>query len=294
MELYQIRSFIVVATELHFGRAASRLVITQPTLSRQIAALEKDLGVPLFERYGRRIRLSPAGRMFLDRAEDLVRRADAAARDAQRAAVGELGELRVGSVQSAIPEALPRLLTGFRIAAPDVRLSVTSMTTVNQLRALMEGELDLGLLRPQQPRAGIGDLRTRTISHDHWVAVLPAGHRLARRRKIGLVDLADEDFVLYGPEIGTTGHDQILDHCAAVGFAPRIVQQTTDAQTTVALVAAGLGVSLILSPTPPMSADLVAYRPLTDQLPVWELAIAWSDHNPSATLRRFLAVLAGR
>jgi DNA-binding transcriptional LysR family regulator len=154
--------------------------------------------------------------------------------------------------------------------------------------ALLGGELDVGLLRPQQPRAGLSGLRTHVISHDRWTVALPAGHRLARLRQVRLAALAAEDFVLYATEAGSTGHDQILDACRAAGFEPRIIQETSDAQTTVAMVAAGLGVSLLLHPAPPMDPGLIAYRPLRDPLPSWDLAIAWSPDNPSAPLRRLL------
>ncbi|WP_152362990.1 LysR family transcriptional regulator [Microlunatus speluncae] len=292
MEFYRLRSFVVVAEELHVGRAADRLRLAQPTLSRQIAALEGDLGVLLFSRDRRRLRLTSAGQVFLEHARDLLQRADGAAVAAKRAAAGELGELRLAFVQSATYEALPELLGRFRQSCPEVRLKLSPLTTLRQLPALLGGGLDVGLLRPRQPRAGLPDLRTHVISHDPWTVALPAGHRLARLRRVRVADLATEDFVLYASEAGSTGHDQILDGCRAAGFEPRIIQETADAQTTVAMVAAGLGVSLLLRPAPPMDPGLVAYRPLRDPWPGWDLAIAWSPDNPSATLRRFLE-LAG-
>lgn len=288
MEFYRLRSFVAVAEELHVGRAADRLHLAQPTLSRQIAALEGDLGVPLFSREHRRLRLTSAGQVFLEHARDLLQRVDDAAVAAKRAAAGELGELRLAFVQSATYEALPEVLGRFRQSSPEVWLKLSPMTTLRQLPALLGGDLDVGLLRPQQPRAGLPDLRTHVLSHDRWTVALPAGHRLARLRQIRIAALAAEDFVLYAAEAGSTGHDQILDGCRAVGFEPRIIQETDDAQTTVAMVAAGLGVSLLLGPTPPTDPALVAYRPLRDPWPGWDLAIAWSPANPSATLRRFL------
>jgi DNA-binding transcriptional LysR family regulator len=292
MEFYRLRSFVVVAEELHVGRAADRLHLAQPTLSRQIAALEGDLGVLLFSRDHRRLRLTSAGQVFLEHVRDLLRRADGAVVAAKRAAAGELGELRLGFVQSAIYEALPELLGRFRQSSPEVRLRIRPLTTLRQVPALLDGDLDVGLLRPRQPRAGLPGLRTHVISHNRWTVALPAGHRLARLRQVRITALATEDFVLYATEAGSTGHDQILDGCRAAGFEPRIIQETDDAQTTVAMVAAGLGVSLLLSPTPPMDPDLVVYRPLRDPWPGWDLAIAWSPDNRSATLRRFLE-LAG-
>jgi DNA-binding transcriptional LysR family regulator len=285
VELRHLRSFVVTADELHVGRAAARLHLTQPSLSRQIAALERDVGVPLFTRIRRRFGLTPAGEIFLTAARDIVRRADEAARDAQRAHRGELGTLRLRFVQSATFEALPRLLAAFRAAHPEVILDVETMTTIRQLAALRAGHIDVGLLRPpiSEPT-----LTTRVISRDPLVAALPAGHSLTRRRRLALADLADEPFVLYTRASGPSVHDVIIGHCVAAGFSPRIVQEAADVQTIVSLVAAGLGVSLLIAPTPPTAEQAVAYRPLSDDLPPWELALAWPTENQTPVLARFL------
>lgn len=288
MELRQARAFVTTAEEGHVGRAALRLHITQPTLSRQIAALERSLGVPLFDRTRRQLALTPAGEVFLAGARELVRRADELAAAAQRAHRGELGVLRVGFVQSATFDALPRLLSTFRAAQPSVRVEVEAMTTLRQLDALADDRIDAGLLRPP---VNAPDLRLRTLSHDALCAALPGGHRLASRRRVSLSDLADEDFVFYEREAGPAVHDTIVSHCRAVGFTPRIVQEAIDVQTIVALVAAKLGVSLLIAPTPHTDESAVVYRPLTDRLPTWEMALAWSVHNHSPVLARLLDTL---
>jgi DNA-binding transcriptional LysR family regulator len=285
MELRQARAFVTTADEGHVGRAAVRLHITQPTLSRQIAALERSLGVPLFDRPRRHLALTPAGEVFLTGARELVRRADELAAAAQRAHRGELGVLRVGFVQSATFDALPRLLSGFRAAVPAVRVEVQAMTTLDQLDALADDRIDAGLLRPP---VNAPDLRLRTLSHDALCAALPGGHPLARRRRVSLSDLADEDFVFYERDAGPAVHDTIVGFCRAVGFSPRIVQEAIDVQTIVALVAARLGVSLLIAPTPHTDEAAVVYRPLTDRLPTWEMALAWSVHNHSPVLARLL------
>jgi DNA-binding transcriptional LysR family regulator len=271
MELRQVRAFVLTAEELHVGRAAQRLHITQPTLSRQIAALERALGVPLFDRARRRITLTPAGEVFLAGARELVRRADELADETRRAHHGELGVLRIGFVQSATFEALPRLLSAFRAAHPDVTVEVTAMTTLDQLDAFADGRIDAGLLRPPVDQPA---LATRTVSRDRLVAALPAGHRLAARRQLSLVDLADEPFVLYQRTSGPSVHDTIVGHCMTAGFRPRIVQEAVDVQTIVALVAANLGVSLLIAPTPHTDEAAVVYRPLVEDLPPWEVARA--------------------
>jgi DNA-binding transcriptional LysR family regulator len=287
MELRHLRSFVITAEELHVGRAAARLHLTQPSLSRQIASLEQDVGVALFSRIRRRFGLTPAGEVFLDAARDIVRRADQAVVDAKTAARGELGTLRLRFVQSATFEALPRLLGAFRLAHPAVTLDLENMTTLRQTAALREGQIDVGLIRlpVNEPT-----LSTRVISRDPLVVALPAGHPLAKRRRVPLRSLAGEPFVLYTRSFGPTVQDAIVGHCVNAGFTPRIIQEAAGVQTIVSLVAAGLGISLLIAPTPPSAEDVVVYRPIADDLPRWELALAWSSSNTAPVLSRFLAI----
>ena len=288
MELRQLQSFVVVAEELNVGRAAVRLHLTQPSLSRQIAALERDLGVELFARVKKRFVLTAAGTAFLDDARDLLRRADDAVLTAQRTQRGEVGKLRLRFVQSATFEALPRLLGAFRTAYPEVVLDLETMTTINQTAALRDGRIDVGLLRFPYDEPG---LLSKVVSEDPLVAALPAKHPLAKRRRIGLKDLAADEFVLYTRASGPSVHDVIVGYCQAAGFTPRISQQGADVQTIVSLVAAGLGVSLLIAPTPPIDPAAVVYRELSDDLPPWQLSVAWSPANRSPVLRQFLRQL---
>lgn len=282
----RLRALLMVADELHVGRAADRLDVTQPSLSRQIAAIERDLGVPLFSRTGRRFVLTPAGEIVIAGAREILRRSEEVVRDAKRAHAGEVGSLRLGFVQSATYEAIPRLVSAFRAACPDVVIDARTMTTLEQCEALHAGRLDVGLLRPVAPLPG---LETKVISRDPLVAALPATHRLAGCERIPLAALADEPFMFYIRDSGPIVHDTIVGHCLAAGFSPRIVQEA-QVQTIPALVAAGLGVSLIIAPAPPHGSRQVVYRPLQDDLPLWNMVLAWSANNPSPTLARFLAL----
>lgn len=332
MELRQLRSFVVVAEELNVGRAATRLHLTQPSLSRQIAALEHDLGVQLFARVKRRFVLTAAGTTFLADAQDLLRRSDEAVRAAQRTQRGELGMLRLRFVQSATFEALPRLLGAFRRAYPEVVLDLDSWTTLRQTDALRDGRIDVGLLRPTAPAlrpAGVGEspaggeratrsgsdgvgespaggkqatmtttvvrlapgLTSKVVAEDRLVVALPARHRLARRKRLWLEELADEPFVFYSRPSGPAVYDTIVGFCRAAGFTPRIEQDAAGVQTIVSLVASGLGVSLLIGPTPPSNPDAVVYRELSDDLPTWQLSAAWSPDNHSPVLARFLDLL---
>ena len=316
MELRQLRSFVVVAEEMNVGRAATRLHLTQPSLSRQIAALEHDLGVELFARVRRRFVLTAAGETFLAEARDLLHRSDEAVRAAQRTQRGELGTLRLRFVQSATFEALPRILRAFRQAYPEVVLDLETLTTLRQTEALRDGRIDVGLLRPNAPAVALGTtsagqrvasgagsargttvvelapgLASRVVAADPLVAVLPARHPLAKRKRLRLAELADEPFVFYTRASGPAVFDTIVGFCRAVGFTPRIEQEAADVQTIVSLVAAGLGVSLLISPTPPSNPDAVVYRDLSDDLPPWQLSAAWSPDNRSPVLARFLELL---
>ena len=288
MEIRQLESFVVVAEEMNVGRAATRLHLSQPTLSRQIAALERDLDVQLFARVKRRLVLTTAGESFLTDAKELLRRADDAVRDARRTQRGELGSLRLRFVQSATFRVLPELLGAFRVAYPEVVLDLETMTTIRQIEALREGRIDIGLLRLTEPEPG---LSTKVMSNDPLVVALPAGHRLAERNRVALADLADESFILYTRSTGPSVHDVIVAHCKAAGFVPRIVQEGADVQTIVSLVAAGLGVSLLIALTPPIDPRAVVYRQLSDDLPPWPLSVAWSPDNRSPALERFLQLL---
>jgi DNA-binding transcriptional LysR family regulator len=297
MELRQLRSFVVVAEEMHVGRAAIRLHLTQPSLSRQIASLERDLGVELFARVRRRFVLTAAGETFLAEAQDLLRRSDEAVRAAQRTQRGELGTLRLRFVQSATFEALPRLLGPFREAYPEVVLDLESVTTIRQTEALRDGRIDVGLIRPTTPEGArttagrTNGLLTRVVSNDPLVAALPARHRLVRRKRIRLEELAEDPFVFYARLSGPAVHDTIVGYCRAAGFTPRIEQEAADVQTIVSLVAAGLGVSLLIGPTPPSNPDAIVYRELSDDLPPWQLSVAWSPDNRSPVLARFLELV---
>ena len=293
VELQQLRTFVAVAEDLHMGRAADRLHLAQPTLSRQIAALERELEVELFSRARRRFQLTSAGSAFLAEALAILERTENAKQHARRAARGEIGVVRLGFVQSATYEALPRLALRFRAECPDVRLDARPMTTLEQLAALTNDELEVGLLRPRQPAGAAGPhrgLRFRVLSRDSMVVALPAAHRLSRRRKLALTQLSGEPFILHGKEVGSTGFDLIVERCAQAGFTPNVVHHAHNTATTVALVGAGLGISILIGPPPPIDPALVVYRPLTDELPTWDLALAWSPDNPSTTLARFLAL----
>src|SRR5262249_1900985 len=193
MELRRVRSFIAVAEELHFGRAATRVHIVQPALSRQIRALEEEMGLRLFERDRRRVALTPAGAVFLDEARALLEHVDRAVEAARRAARGELGSLRIGYVPAMVITGLPEIVRGVRKRFPGVEVRLREMDPALQVESLLGDRVDVGFARgPIHEPA----LATVTILEEPLVAALPSGHQLGRHKRLRLSMLAGEPFVL--------------------------------------------------------------------------------------------------
>lgn len=288
MELRHLRYFVAVGEELHFGRAARRLHLAQPPLSRQIQALEKELGVRLLERTKRHVELTPAGRVFLEHARKLLSQADDAVVAARRAARGEIGRLAVGFVGSATYSVLPELLRVFHARFPEVELVLHEMTSAHQHQALREGRIEVGFVRPAIPDEALARC---VIRREPLVAALPAGHRLAQDNgPLPLSDLAGEPFILFPRDPRPSFGDLITGYCVAAGFSPRVVQETQEMQTAVSLVAAGIGVSLVPEAVRSLPRTGVTYRRLTEP-PVTELTMVYRHDHPSAVLRAFLEVV---
>jgi DNA-binding transcriptional LysR family regulator len=284
MELRHLRYFVAVAEELNFGRAAERLRISQPPLSQQIRKLEDELGVRLFYRTKRRVELTEVGGLFLAEARKTLRQAEGAARVARRAGRGELGSLSLGFVGSAAYGVLPELLRGFRGEYPGVRLELRTMTTLEQAEALENGEIGLGVLRPPVE----GDLKLLPVADEPLVAVLPEGHPLAARRTVPLAALAGEDFVLWPRRSGSAVYDRILGLCAGAGFSPRVAQESEEHQVIMGLVAARLGVSLMIGDPGLFSGRGVVFREVRDPRWSWGLALAHRRREGSPVVRAFV------
>ncbi len=291
MELRHLRYFVAVAEELHFGRAATRLGMAQPPLSQQIRRLEEELGVLLFERTKRRVQLTEAGRVFLDEARRTLAQAERAARAAQRAQRGEIGRLEVGYVGSAAFDVLPEILRTFRARFPEVELALHELTTAQQVRALDDERIGVGFLRPPLYD---GRLASRVILREPLVVALPATHPLAHHRRIPLGALAGEPFILYPRHLAPGPYDQVLSLCHQAGFSPRVTQEAVEMQTIAGLVAAGIGVSLVVATVQDLRSSGVVYRALDGAAPTMDLAIAWRRDDPSRVLAAFLGIAADR
>ena len=293
MELRHLRYFVAVAEELNFTRAAARLHIGQPPLSMQIRDLEGEMGVRLFERTQRRVALTPAGQCLLEHAYRILGGVREAVEAAQRAARGELGELRVGFTSSLpFTDLLPDALHAYRRRFPAVRLQLSEMFTPEQFGALARGELDVGFVRLQGGRAPDG-IALREIARNPLRLVVNASHRLAGAAAVSFAELRDEDFIGFPADVGTDLPAVLRGLCRQAGFEPRIVQTAREATTQIGLVGAGLGVAVLPAPLETVRMARVRYLPINDAEAQFRLAVATVEGAPSPLLQGFLDVVDG-
>ena len=265
MELRHLRYFIAVAEELHFGRAAQVLGISQPPLSQQIQALEQEVGARLFERTNRRVELSEAGRLFLHEARLVLAQVDKAADVARRAQLGELGELKIGFTSSApFNSSIPQAIFAFRQAFPAVHLSLQEMSSTEVAESLVDESIQVGLMRPLPLPDSLSVVE---LMREPLVAVLNADHPLVQgsERGLHLAQLAEEPFVFFPRSYGSGLYAQLLNLARDAGFSPRFAQEAGEAMTIIGLVAAGLGVSVLPASYQRIRIDGVVYRTLLDQ-----------------------------
>jgi DNA-binding transcriptional LysR family regulator len=286
MELRHLRYFVTLAEELHFGRAARRLHLSQPPLSMQIKALEQELGTTLLLRTQRRVELTAAGAAFLKEARDILARVATAAEAARRAARGETGELEVGFVSIADYNILPPALREFRQRSPGIRLTLREATTDVQLRELVEERMDVGfLLTPIAEER----LQVLPLLRERLVAALPERHpATAGSGPVSLKRLAESPFILFPRHMAPRLHDTITGFCSAAGFAPRVEQEAVQMQTIVSLVSAGLGIALIPESLRHLGRTGVVYRRLRERSPLTEIALAWRARDARPALQRFV------
>ncbi len=259
LNLQRLRYFAVLADELHFGRAATRLHIAQPALSQQIRKLEEELGVALFRRSRRAVELTDAGRLLVDEARTLLADAERIAGRLAQAGAGLTGRLRIGFVGSASYSLLPAVVLALRDQAPDVELVLHDLPTSRQIPELLAGRLDAGFVRPPVDAAGVA---LAPLVSERLVVALPAGHARARSRQVTLSTLADQPFVHVARGGGAALYDDVLAACLSAGFRPDVVQESNDMHVIVNLVAAGIGVALVPESVRTFQRPGVVYRPL--------------------------------
>ena len=266
MELRHLRYFLGLAEQLHFGRAAERLGISQPPLSQQIKALENSLGVQLFERTNRRVVLTEVGRLFEAEARATLAQADRALQVARRAQRGELGELRIGTFPSGplIP-LIGRSIVNFRREFPDVQLTITEFESRKSVLAVSEGHEHIAVIRSPGAPALPSFLSVVKLLREPLVVVMRADHTLATRRgRLPMALLADQPFVFYGTSMGLTLPSQVLALCQSAGFEPRIAQFGGTNATILGLVAVGMGVAIVPEAMSRLNHPAVVTRPIAD------------------------------
>jgi DNA-binding transcriptional LysR family regulator len=284
MELRHLRYFVAVAEELHFRRAAERLHMSQPPLSQQIRALEDELDVMLLERSQRRVTLTAAGAAFYERAREILDAVEDAGRLVRRVNRGEVGRLAVGFVGSAMYSLVPEVLGAFSGRCGEVDLHLRELTTAAQLRQLESGQIDVGFIRPASGRPG---LAFETVQHEAIVVALPVSHPLAREPTLGVEQLAGETLVLLGREDSPGVRDSLA---GATELVHGDVQEVREMQTAIALVRAGVGISLVPESVRALAREGVVYRELPAGGPTVELAMAWRAEDRSPVLGAFKQV----
>lgn len=287
-ELRDLWRFAVLAEERHFGRAAARLGMGQPQLSRALQALERQVGATLLDRTSREVTVTEAGRSLMTDAARILALAGAAPEAARRAARGEAGQLALGFSGSCAYAFLPLAVEGFRRAHPGVQLALQSMAADRLVEALRDGRLDLALMRrPGVPQGLAGAL----VFQEPMVAALPRAHPLAGRARIAPAELADSPFVMFPRDSGTDYHRQVGRICAEAGFAPRVAQEVSPMHALIGLVGAGVGVAVVPESVRKLRFEGVAYRRLAGVTARSEVWAAWRPDRFPPPARAFAAHL---
>jgi DNA-binding transcriptional LysR family regulator len=286
----QLRCFAAVAEELHFGRAAARLNMTQPPLSRQIQVLERVLDVQLLERTSRSVRLTAAGRSFLPEAQRILRLAETATHVTRQVAAGRAGVLKLGFTAASAYDYLPRLVTALRQALPDVTLSLREMVSKDQVEELLAGRIDAALVRPPVTHPDL--IAVRALA-EPLVVALPAGNPLALRDRLIPGDLGLEPLIAYAPNEARYFHDLVLGLFTEAGIQPRIVQQLTQIHSILALVRSALGIALVPAAAECLRFEGVVFRPFALPVPrPVELLLAWRRAADEPLIAQLVSVLA--
>ncbi|AGW92565.1 MULTISPECIES: LysR substrate-binding domain-containing protein [Cupriavidus] len=288
MEFRHLRYFLVLAEELHFGRAARRLAISQPPLSLNIQQLEASLGARLFDRDSRGVRLTAAGRAFRESATALLAQAEAARVLAREIEAGAVGRLRVGFVGSMLYRGLPQFLRDFEAAYPGIQVALTELNSQEQIDALLHDELDAAFIhtgRVPEP------LQATLVHSEPFVCCLPADHPMARRDELPLAELRDEPFVLFSRKASPDYYSRIFDMCAAQGFYPQIRHEVRHWLSVVSLVSQGMGVAVVPAALARSGMAGAAFLPLAGTAVRSEVYCVWKAAPDHPARDNFVAMI---
>ncbi len=284
----ELRPFLVLAEELHFRKAAERLFVSQPALSKQIQRLEEKIGGPLFARTRRKVALTEAGRVLIPLAEKLTRESRFAFDSARAAVEGRAGTLRIGFGIASVSAVLPRTILRFRRDNPLVELQMRDMSTPSQIAALLDSKIDIGIVRLPVAHT---ELDTRPLFSDRLVAATPRS--VPYKSSEGLACLRDRPFICLPRSVSETFHDHVSDLCRRAGFTPRVVQEASELFTILNLVRAGLGVSLVPSSALRMHVPGVRFHDLHMPEAQWRIGVVWNKlAEKSELIARFAATIS--
>ncbi len=277
----------MLAEELHFTHAADRLHMSQPRLSQVIKKLESDLSVDLVARTRRRVELTAAGRVLLEEARRTLAQARTAEALTQSAHGGRTGTLHIGFIEASVPWLLPPAVRTFREAYPGVEVVLTGLVSTEQPAALERGDINVGILRriPMGP-----DLVFEEVRKERLVLYLPRDHELARQSRVAVAQLRHEPFVYTPRRISPDLFDKVIGICLTSGFSPEIVQEATELQTVLALVAAGIGVTIAVESLKPIGGRHVVTREIDDPAAWVSIGLAWNKNDRNPVLPPFLEV----
>jgi DNA-binding transcriptional LysR family regulator len=295
MDLRQLRCFIAVAEEMHFGRAAERLHMAPTALSRLVRTLENEIGVTLLTRTTRAVTLTRAGLGFLDDAKSILVRTEDAARSARETATGSGMILRIGAIDSASASFLPAALNGLRTKYPTVNIQLSEAMTGPQLQMLRTGRLDLALIRAPSTQS---EFPFEVLRVEKLVALLPVNHRLASKERVSIADLAEDPVIIPAKRARPYAYDMVMAAFADGGLVPHILQETTEKPAMLAMVAAGMGIALVPDWVADISRPGVCFRTLqaiksshTTPRPGAIVGMAWRDKQKHIIRDEFLTIL---
>jgi DNA-binding transcriptional LysR family regulator len=285
MELRQIRSFLSIAETLHFGRTAELIHLSQPALSLQIKALEEEVGVRLFERNRRKTTLTAAGLAFRDDAAAALSQLEQAIRRARLAANGKMGLLRIGFISTAGSELAADIVRQFRELYPEVEVSLRNILTAEQVQMLETGALDIGFLR--LPIGGHSALDVVTVHREPFVLVIPSSHKLAKRKRVRLREVAGENFVMYERTWAPGFHDLMFGILRDAGIVPNVTQTAGEVPTLISLVHSRMGITIAPLSVVKHSVASVVICEILDRIPMCEIAIAVSKRFRTVVVDNF-------
>lgn len=290
LQIHQLRYFIAVAEELHFGRAANKLNISQPPLSQQIIKLEKELNVKLFNRTKRNVELTEVGAIFLKDAYEILEQIELSADRVTKYTLGEIGEINLGYASYCIFDVLPTILKTFYKKYPEVKINLKHLGTSEQITAFKESQIDIGLLCPPIDEA---HLTLETIYNQPFVAVLPSESELAKQslgESIGIQELSNYPFIMTPRNVGSGYYDKIINICFDANFSPNIILEVNDLHELISLVSTGLGVSIVPKSLVQYQKSNVVFKKLNHNKYLVDTAIAYKTNKKNEVINNFLKI----